>query len=97
MLLAKCDFCSSPAPAWNYPAESFKDPLGSQSIGDWLACEECHALIEAGNYEGLARRALAALGHADHLEWSMAYCRDLYRMFRENRTGPPQPIHVVPR
>jgi hypothetical protein len=35
-----CDFCSSPAPAWRYPAISFCDSFGGRSVEDWLACEE---------------------------------------------------------
>jgi hypothetical protein len=85
-----CDFCSSPAPAWSYPAASFIDLMGSHSIGDWIACEDCHALIEADDRDGLARRAVAALADKVDPEWSLAYCRDLHRRFRAHRTGPAE-------
>lgn len=92
-----CDFCSSPVPAWSYPATSFIDLMGSQSIGDWLACEECHALIEADDRDGLARRAVAALVGKVDPAWSLAYCRDLHRRFREHRSGPAQPTLKSPQ
>jgi hypothetical protein len=88
----KCDFCSKPAPAWRYPAESFHDLFGSRSVEDWLACEECHALIEAGDRNGLARRSLDApgvqmatdlLGRAAAFE----YCLDLHNRFWRARRG----------
>jgi hypothetical protein len=31
-------------------------------VDDWLACEECHGLIETDNRTGLARRPLTAPG-----------------------------------
>lgn len=93
----KCDFCSSPTPSWRYPAESFHDLFGSRSVEDWLACEECHALIAAGDRIGLARRSLSApgvqmavgfLGRALALD----YCRDLHDRFWRARRGAPYRI-----
>jgi hypothetical protein len=92
-----CDFCSSPAPAWRYPAVTFTDLCGSRSVDDWLACEKCHRLIEAGDRGGLARRSLTApgvqmavgfLGRAAALE----YCRDLHDRFWKARRGEALPI-----
>ena len=58
-----CDFCSSPAPAWRYPADSFTDIAGSRSVEDWLACEACHLLIVGwATATALARRSLCAPG-----------------------------------
>jgi hypothetical protein len=57
-----CDFCSSPGPVWRYPAESFRDQWRGWSFGDWLACDECHSLIEAGDRMGLGERSLTAQG-----------------------------------
>ncbi len=87
-----CDFCSSIAPAWCYPAESFFDMHGSKSVEDWMACEACHALIVAGDRNGLARRSLLApavrravgvMGRAT----TILYCRDLHDRFRKARRG----------
>ena len=87
-----CDFCSSPAPAWRYPAVSFHDSFGSRSVEDWLACETCHRMIAAGDRNGLARRSLrapglrgavAVLGRAE----TIRYCRDLHDRFWKARRG----------
>ena len=87
-----CDFCSSIAPAWCYPAESFFDMHGSKSVEDWMACEACHALIVAGDRDALARRSLrahclrvavAVLGRAE----TIRYCRDLHDRFWKARRG----------
>jgi hypothetical protein len=87
-----CDFCSSIAPAWCYPAESFFDMHGSKSVDDWVACEACHALIVAGDRDGLARRSLDApmvalacvhIGKARTIQ----YCRDLHDRFWKARRG----------
>lgn len=43
----KCEFCSAANPTWLYPAESFDVGIGTRSIEDWAACEECHRLIDA--------------------------------------------------
>lgn len=58
-----CDFCSvRTPPTWLYPCEDFvMQKLGSSdqvSTGAWMACERCGELIEAGNWEGLANRAV---------------------------------------
>ena len=87
-----CDFCSSLAPAWCYPAESFFDIHGSKSVEDWMACEACHALIVAGDRDGLARRCLAspglqvAVGFLGRAK-AFRYCRDLHNRFWNARRG----------
>jgi hypothetical protein len=43
-----CDFCGADAPGWYYPAGTFDGPDRTRSMGDLLACDECHRLIEAG-------------------------------------------------
>lgn len=90
----RCDFCSSPAPLWHYPALSFVDRVGSRSIADWLACEQCHVLIEADDHDALARRSLtSAIGRvaADMIgrDAALEYCRDLHNRFRVARCGAP--------
>jgi hypothetical protein len=61
----QCDFCSVPGPVWRYPARSFvayrAANVAGESVGDWAACDLCHALIEANDRSGLARRSLDEL------------------------------------
>jgi len=59
-----CDFCSAAPPAWRYPAATFMGPFRTRSVDDWLACTECHRLIEAGDRNGLAQRAVLNPGPA---------------------------------
>lgn len=68
-LILVCDFCSMPTgdgAVWTYPAEDFfysfqiEDSKPMASKGGWGACEECHALIEADDYEQLAVRSTAS-------------------------------------
>ena len=87
-----CDFCSSPAPAWRYPADSFHDSFGSRSVEDWMACEACHALIVAGDRDGLARRCLTSPGLQVAVSFlgrarALGYCRDLHDRFWKARRG----------
>ena len=87
-----CDFCSLPAPAWRYPAASFYDMFGGRSVADWLACEECHELIVAGDRNALVRRSMRAPGvqiAVGVLGRSLAldYCRDLHERFWNARRG----------
>jgi hypothetical protein len=96
-----CDFCSTPSPAWRYPALSFivaeyKTPV-QQAVGDWAACEECHQLIEAGNAAALALRSadLLILAHPEMLpsfDWVLDQMTELHAQFFANQTGSPKPI-----
>jgi hypothetical protein len=58
MTTTRCDFCSAANPMWEYAADSFFDLCGSRSLGAWLACDDCHAVIEAGDREGMVTRAM---------------------------------------
>ncbi len=85
-----CDFCSSHAPAWLYPAESFLDQYNSVSQGDWLACDECHRLIEAGDRASLANRVLLTdVVRSGLIDKKLArqYARDLHDRFFRSRRG----------
>lgn len=74
-----CDFCSHPRVLWLYVIEPggvviVKDtPTGREFHGDadgrWGACEECHKLIQSGEWEDLARRSLKMFKqtHPDNL------------------------------
>lgn len=57
-----CDFCLAPGPAWQHPAGLMAlvdSPAGADlSDDEWAACESCHALIQAGDVDGLIERAL---------------------------------------
>lgn len=87
-----CDFCSSPAPAWRYPARSFQSAqFQSQSFGDWAACESCSALIENNAPGWLLVRSVASFleAHPEALEESdlvARYIHELHDMFFDNRT-----------
>jgi hypothetical protein len=84
--------CPGTFPAWRYPAVTLTDMCGSRSVDDWLACEECHELIEAGDRNALARRSLTtdscqmALGVIGQSA-VFAYRRDLHDRFWKARRG----------
>lgn len=90
-----CDFCSG-LPAWRYPAETFNATPGLPPPqimeGDWLACDECAALIERNEWNALARRGLqtpmgkAAVGVIGE-EAVLAQHHALYKKFRQHRRG----------
>ena len=98
-----CDFCSTPDPAWRYPARSFlaycAPNVAGESVGDWAACEQCHILIEANDRSGLAQRSLdeliakrpEAILAATVLYEELA---GLHREFFAHRSGPPVRIGV---
>lgn len=64
-----CDFCSHPEVKWAYPArphvglvtETPGHRIIGQSPDDWAACDECHALIERTDREGLLKRSVEAM------------------------------------
>lgn len=99
-----CDFCSAPSPAWRYPARTFlaycAPPIAGESVGDWAACDSCHALIENDDPGALAQRSLDELIAKDP---EAANCRgelfhslmDLHEQFHTNRCGPAQPIALT--
>jgi len=91
-----CDFCSSTAPAWSYPAKTFdaKSTHKGRSVGDWLACDVCHRLIEAGDREKLAHRILLCpTVHQFNLDRVSAidFARRLHGEFFAHRCGPAVP------
>lgn len=62
-----CDFCSHPVVRWRYSIPpggvvvSYVTAQGEENHGDmdglWGACEKCHGLIQARDWEGLALRS----------------------------------------
>jgi len=71
------------------------------SVSDWLACEECHRLIEDGDREALAGRVILtptvkaglAAGIMDET-FAKHYARGLHDGFFDNRRGPARRISV---
>ena len=99
--MSLCDFCSASAPAWRYPAASFQDDFGSHSVSDWLACEDCHRLIEAGDRDALAAQVMltptAKEGIAARIlneTFAKHYARGLHDGFFVNRRGSARRISV---
>lgn len=97
----KCDFCSSPAPRWRYPASDFDapDPMDAESVGEWLACDTCHGLVEAGDNGALVERSLYAArpaieeqGLGFDPEALLPILREFHRRFRLHRHGPAEPL-----
>ena len=92
-----CDFCSAPDPAWRYPARSFiaycAPDVAGESVGDWAACDDCHAMIEANDRRSLAQRSLDEL-ILKHPEAIVAaaelheHLAALHAQFFEYRGGP---------
>lgn len=92
-----CDFCSATIQAgWNWPARSFLVGPGAESREDWAACNTCHALLLADDWEGLARRT-AETFHQHHPEQALIFSREdvyqsarpMHSSFRQNRIGEP--------
>jgi len=101
MSLLICDFCSSTPIRWWYPTRSFDMPpiagFVMGSIGNWAACDPCHALIEAQEWDKLRERTLDAFfalnpGVRATREQIGSHARCLHALFREMRQGPPGPI-----
>lgn len=96
----QCDFCSSPDVVRSYQCRDFdsasKDagtvlPGGMNLIlashGLWAACAECSALIDAGDIDGLVRRALDSNGYLNaHVRQGIgAHLKRTYELFFQNR------------
>jgi hypothetical protein len=95
----KCDFCSSPAVAWRYPAKSvvvFR--VGNQvgeSVGDWFACNECARLIEANDRKRLAEKSVETFPYGNFgadKETMLFGVEIIHQAFWLKRTGPKIPI-----
>lgn len=90
-----CDFCSNKLPIWLYPTRDFEVPRDSTagSEGAWLACDSCHAAIEANDQDALAAHALAVpivkkIVRSAGADRVLQRLRELYAKFHAQRTGP---------
>jgi len=89
-----CDFCSARGPTWRYPVSSFVayevQGVVGESVGDWAACDACHALIEADQRDALVRRSLEMMPHRGEVppDVALAFIRKAHTGFFLNRRGP---------
>ena len=102
-----CDFCSKERVRWDYPADDFEieiegyGPTGHASREGWAACDVCHALIEAGDRDGLARRAATSFEAqfgvfpGDTRARVHREMRKLHDQFFAHRTGPGEAMGVA--
>lgn len=94
-----CDFCSQPSPAWRYPCATFDSfvvetdtqTVTGTPVGDWLACEPCHDLIERDDRVALVDRAVATPKTFSGIEVpediARTFTRELHEGFFAHRTG----------
>lgn len=96
-----CDFCSQRGPLpWSYPCDvvdlrEMDNPVMTHSADDWAACEDCHALIEADDIEGLISLMLNRVLADSIEEMSVNQLANARRQLRRHlarfsaaRTGP---------
>lgn len=101
-ITAVCDFCAAVDPTWTYPCHDFIVDFtiiglpGDRKVGAWGACDTCHDLIEADDWDGLREHCIAT--EPDHARVAAIpqgrFLLDkmfdiLWRQFRENRCGEP--------
>lgn len=57
-----CDFCSATPVVANEEARDFDSNLAPWgSVGAWGACQDCHDLVVAQDWDGLERRGVASM------------------------------------
>jgi len=93
-----CDFCQAKPVTWAYPCTDFVlEVIGYKNIGEWAACENCHALIEQGNKTMLLAKSVAThplltrQSDPETLEFVLAQVYLLHEGFFGHRTGDPFP------
>jgi hypothetical protein len=88
-----CDVCGASSPGfWFYPHRDFRVIAGSTLFqqtkvlrapaGDWAVCDQCAALIESKDLDGMVRKALE---QAPGVTRSLAEA--LYAGFLDSRSG----------
>lgn len=86
-----CDFCSDPHITRDYVCKTFEFPnrmLGWGSTGDWAACTECAALIDAEKWEELLERSMVQYGNElppEHKSSIRCVVGQLHQLFNQNR------------
>lgn len=84
----ECDFCGREAgaddPGKDYVAGEVSSGVITHAPGTWWACTPCARLIDADDYEGLARRAAAWVG-AEYRELYLIQIRAVHQAFRAAR------------
>jgi hypothetical protein len=89
--IGACDFCAVKVDTgWSYPAKdcaAYYPDINFlfKSEGAWLACPECHKLIEADDRKGLAKRMYTVCGDDPNNDAPVVG----HEMFYRNRTGAP--------
>ena len=101
MSTSMCDFCSEPNVVWRYPAQNFiayaTPGIIGQSVGDWAACDLCHAFIERGDHNALLERSVNRLleKHPD-MRADEAEVREhlgmIHQLFFHHQAGAPLPV-----
>jgi hypothetical protein len=99
-----CDFCGTPGPSWTLPVADIAHthrPGAPRfySGGDWNACDLCAAHIRAGDWDGMAARAVRLAnarqrhpGHPQRDGRSAASLNRFWQLVRDNTTGPLRPL-----
>lgn len=92
-----CDFCSDTPVRWLYACRTVFTQSGKQTYehNDWTACDDCSALIEANDWDGIYQRAAKRFYEAhpqfaeDAAEVLAAgmMMQSLHESFRKNRIG----------
>lgn len=91
-----CDFCLQMGAVGYYQLPSRRMKLSPVRInghvvqvhdtdGQWNACNPCHDLIEAGDFEGLIRRVREMNRHDPTVCGTQTRLRELYRKWRALR------------
>lgn len=91
----KCDFCSAPDPTWKYPCEDFiLEGTHHGSEGAWAACDDCAALIERNDRDGLALRSIESYPLRDYIPRGRLrrMMAKLHRHFFRKRAGSVERI-----
>jgi len=80
----RCDFCGGLNARWIYPADR-----------EWVACDACHAAIQADDRESLVDRAslipIPRTVPDRYARHHLERARRIHEEFWETRTGPPHP------
>lgn len=95
-----CDFCTSAAVAWTFPAGVVDlSDIGAYSDDPWDACEECAHFIREGNLSHLVTRGIDGFMRASEREGLTVELQEVYDMrrtfrriyqaFMDARTGEP--------